>query len=321
MPDEWIPISEAVGRLAHAQKIPPARAVQGLHKLGLDGRVSGRIDKVIAPSHDEPQRNVDMVSDHWVALDEPEIGRWFAEDEAYLSDDHLWLGIRVHAGDLERETGKLGPGDYTTWTTDFEPKLSYVSLPEALAWLAFRKMMTEDQVCLAISELGSDANVEVLEGALKEICDLACEEQQQESGAMTLKKRCLEQTHDGATDIIWKVLDRSELRNLRELDLRSALMPPGSSAIRVPRTALLKLFPPEQNIPANRQLSHEAIRKRARKMRKERSTLSIGAAAASIVAELPPNPRTKKPRDQRHIERIIAPIWKGGESQKPPKSR
>jgi hypothetical protein len=47
-------------------------------------------------------------------------------------------------------------------------------------------------------------------------------------------------------------------------------------------------------------------------MRAERTNLSKGAAAASIVAELPLNPKTKKPRDQRHIERIITFLWEGG---------
>ena len=64
-------------------------------------------------------------------------------------------------------------------------------------------------------------------------------------------------------------------------------------------------------IPANRQLDHEKIRDRVREMRREQPNLSKGSAAASIVAELPNNPKTGKPRDQRGIERIIAPLWEG----------
>ena len=64
-------------------------------------------------------------------------------------------------------------------------------------------------------------------------------------------------------------------------------------------------------VPANRQLDHEKIRDRVRKMRREQPTLSKGSAAASIVAELPNNPKTGKPRDQRGIERIIASLWEG----------
>lgn len=64
-------------------------------------------------------------------------------------------------------------------------------------------------------------------------------------------------------------------------------------------------------IPANRQLNHEKIRDQAKAMKAERPQISLGAAAASIVADLPPNPTTGKPRDQRGIERIIAPLWGG----------
>jgi hypothetical protein len=69
--------------------------------------------------------------------------------------------------------------------------------------------------------------------------------------------------------------------------------------------------PERGKVPANRQLDHEKIRDRVREMRRERPNLSKGSAAASIVAELPNNPKTGKPRDQRGIERIIAPLWEG----------
>lgn len=61
--------------------------------------------------------------------------------------------------------------------------------------------------------------------------------------------------------------------------------------------------------PANRQLDHNAIIQEAAELLAAQPTLSKGAAAASIVAELPHNPRTGKPRDTRHIERIIAHLW------------
>lgn len=70
-------------------------------------------------------------------------------------------------------------------------------------------------------------------------------------------------------------------------------------------------------VPANRQLDHAAIVAKAGVMLSEQPDLSKGSAAASIVAELPPNPRTGKPRDTRHIERMIAPLWEGGFSQSP----
>lgn len=85
-------------------------------------------------------------------------------------------------------------------------------------------------------------------------------------------------------------------------------------------------FPPKDrtgggtggNVPANRQLDLEKIIDQVVAMRAGRPGISIGSAAASIVAELPPHPKTGKPRDTRHIERKISHLWKGGPSQSPP---
>ena len=83
---------------------------------------------------------------------------------------------------------------------------------------------------------------------------------------------------------------------------------------------IMRVFPamelgPDGNgkgkVPANRQLDYEKILERVREMRAERPGLTKGSAAASIVAELPPNPKTGKPRDQRGIEKIIAHLWEG----------
>ena len=80
----------------------------------------------------------------------------------------------------------------------------------------------------------------------------------------------------------------------------------------VERDELLKVFKPTRGkTPTNRQLDHNAIRRRAAEMRAEQPNISIGSAAASIAAGLPPNPKTGKQRDTRGIERIIANLWKG----------
>lgn len=71
-------------------------------------------------------------------------------------------------------------------------------------------------------------------------------------------------------------------------------------------------------VPANRKLNHDEIIRQAATMRDAQSAISKGSAAASIVAELPPNPKSGKPRDTRHIERIIAHLWEGGLPQSPP---
>lgn len=62
-----------------------------------------------------------------------------------------------------------------------------------------------------------------------------------------------------------------------------------------------------------RTLDHDKVRQRAAALRMELPNLKIGPAAASIIAELGHNPKTKKPWDHRGIERLIAPLWEGGQ--------
>lgn len=95
--------------------------------------------------------------------------------------------------------------------------------------------------------------------------------------------------------------------------------------IAVRRGDLVDTFPAEMQsaivaggkVPANRQLDHNEIVGWAASMLAKQPGISKGSAAASIVADLPKNPRTKKPRDTRHIERIIAHLWEGGVSESP----
>lgn len=93
-----------------------------------------------------------------------------------------------------------------------------------------------------------------------------------------------------------------------------------SHDISVDRKMLFAAFPPRplwelqstQDIPKHRHLNHDEIRKRAAELRAMQPNISKGSAAASIACELPDNPRTGKPRDTRHIERIIGCLWGGG---------
>lgn len=87
--------------------------------------------------------------------------------------------------------------------------------------------------------------------------------------------------------------------------------------LRKGRTA--NASPPQSggNVPANRKLNHDKIIGQAASMIAAQPGISKGSAAASIVAELPRNPKTGKPRDTRHIERMIAHLWEGGLSQSP----
>ncbi len=75
--------------------------------------------------------------------------------------------------------------------------------------------------------------------------------------------------------------------------------------------------PTTGGVPANRKLDHNKITDAAIAMRAARPEISIGSTAASIVADLPPNPRNGKRRDARHIEKIIAPLWEGEVLQSP----
>lgn len=68
-----------------------------------------------------------------------------------------------------------------------------------------------------------------------------------------------------------------------------------------------------RGVPPNRRLDHDAIRQRASELLTDQPNLKIGPAAASIIAELGPNPKTGKPWDNRGIERLIAPLWSGGQ--------
>lgn len=97
--------------------------------------------------------------------------------------------------------------------------------------------------------------------------------------------------------------------------------------IAVNRANLCKVFPAVNEgkggegggkVPANRQLNHDAIRDRAAELRAGDPHLKIGPAAASIIAEIGHNPKTRKPWDHRGIEKLIAPLWKGDEENVPP---
>jgi hypothetical protein len=84
-----------------------------------------------------------------------------------------------------------------------------------------------------------------------------------------------------------------------------------------------KVSPPQagRNVPANRSLNHDEIIAQAASMIAARPGISKGSAAASIVADLPRNPKTGKLRDTRHIERMIAHLWEGGTFTTPPAGR
>ncbi len=92
--------------------------------------------------------------------------------------------------------------------------------------------------------------------------------------------------------------------------------------VEVCRAELLSAFPRTDSgggiVPPNRKLNHHEVIRQAADMLATQPSISRGSAAASIVADLPPNPKSGKQRDTRHIERMIAHLWEGGVSQSPP---
>lgn len=61
-----------------------------------------------------------------------------------------------------------------------------------------------------------------------------------------------------------------------------------------------------------RALNHEEIRGKVAEWLIAQPNLSIGSAALSLSHELPPNQTTGKPRDARHIEKIISDLFPKG---------
>ena len=287
MSDEWITITEAIGRIARAKGIKSERAIHALRKLAESGRISAKILKLVAPEFEEPRRNVAMTNAHWDALSDLQSADWFTRGEAHFSDEEYWLGIQIHADDLEREIGALEPADDMSWAQEFWPVRSYVTLAEALSWIAFRQYLSEDQIHHTISNFGGELKERALSDALETLIDRACEDDPQGGNLLTLKRRCAERTRDGEEDIIYRNIDQEELNHLRDLDFRAADVPPGSqtpnwldgavseegaafdagknitrtepiislSEVMVRRDQLLKHFSPPQSAPQERAVS------------------------------------------------------------------
>ncbi len=123
---------------------------------------------------------------------------------------------------------------------------------------------------------------------------------------------------EGSPDIMWQNDSQSFDREFASFgdDPRAA---DGYLLIEVERVGLLGVYQDGDrgNVPKNRSLNRDEIIGQAKSMLVAQPRISIGSAAASIVADLSPNPNTGKPRDARHIERMIAHLWKGGLPQSP----
>lgn len=115
---------------------------------------------------------------------------------------------------------------------------------------------------------------------------------------------------EGSPDVLWQNDSHSLDREIESFsgDARAAS---GYMLIEVGRVGLLSAHREGErgNVAANRSLNHEQIIGQAASMLAAQPSISKGSAAASIVADLPNNPTTGRPRDTRHVERMIAHLW------------
>lgn len=151
MSDKWIPITEAIGRLAKAKGISSKKAIHEFYLMIENGRLDTRAAKVVGHLPNAPRRNKALTLADWKEIWDLQSDEWFLSGEAHFSDRDAYLGIEVHQGDLEREIGPFEPGDYTSWAKAFSHRASRVSLSEALSWIAFREFWNKDQLDYKLS--------------------------------------------------------------------------------------------------------------------------------------------------------------------------
>lgn len=213
----------------------------------------------------------------------------------------------------------------------------FVTLSEALTFIAFRLSLDSNGLYRAIASGGFEDDYETkLKAAVAEVTALAS------GGLIAVRGKyianhwvneksvlteliepvrfedfaCFDMLHDGlrfGSGLVWSG-SGSGLSRL------SSDRPDSYRSVKINRADLMRHFlaestdeiPTRQKPPPNRKLDHQKIIGDVMAMRAARPGISKGSAAASIVAELPVNPTSGKPRDTRHIERIIAHLWEGG---------
>ncbi len=92
----------------------------------------------------------------------------------------------------------------------------------------------------------------------------------------------------------------------------------GYEMVEVTRAELLRQFPAVPVAEKSKrgrppEIDRDAVCARARELREQQPSLSVGAAAASLAVEFGPNPKTEQPWNARGMEKIIGPIWRNGE--------
>ncbi|MBX9897891.1 MAG: hypothetical protein K2Y17_08345 [Qipengyuania sp.] len=210
------------------------------------------------------------------------------------------------------------------------PEAQFVTLSHALTWIAFGVSMDSDQLheVLTLDRYGERDPQEAVKAAVAQLVDLG------RGGRIAMEGKYRESHRDETRTLLTAPIEPTNFANYRQFNYLedslclgtglfwesdgsdSIINEKGYSAfieIGVSRADLLREFPPKGGgiVPANRQLDHAEITGKAAAMLREQPGLSKGSAAASIRAELPPNPKTGKPRDQRGLERIIGHLWEG----------
>jgi hypothetical protein len=228
------------------------------------------------------------------------------------------------------------------------PELPFVTLSEALTWVAFGIALDRDRLDRALNfdSLPSAQPEETLAESMAKLAAMST------GGAIEFRGKHRQRYNEDRRSLRVQRIDPVELANHACFDIVHDGLEFGKGLawgspersfneafedrpedtycdVSVQRAALLAGFPPIQaqthtergRVPPNRTLDHEEVKLRAAKMREERPAISKGSAAASIIAEIGPNPRTNKPWNNRHIERLIQPLWPdatGGDSDSPP---
>lgn len=276
-----------------------------------------------------------FLSDEWrrwsgiqVYINRPEFDTWLEKSDIRDAHDFPDLPEPYDLGSKPSEIDSRPPSDSP-----------FVSLSEALTWIAFGISLTPAEIAYAeqyqFGPYAHDGWQDKMRKAVQRFSEEAS------GGNLEVRGRYLGKysDHAEAKEAKTRTLSNEELRDFALFDslygglefgtgiafdgsqIESSNRVDGWRDVEVRREDLVKFFPlkiADARIPPNRQLNHEKIIGRAWELRLERPDISKGSAAASIVAELPLNPKTRKPRDTRHIERLIAYLWEGNVPESPP---
>jgi len=217
------------------------------------------------------------------------------------------------------------------------PVAMWWSPVEALAWIATRSQAFVDLMHQRISSGDEYDRVSALGTVLAVVSARYCSCLKELPGTEPWE-RC-ECVRNAGRDLLGRImdgrisaLDPGERRNLDApgfigvgdrqgaddwLFLTPRLMFYSNHLVAAFPAEMTTASPQGGNVPPNRKLNHDEIIGQAASMLAVRPGISKGSVAASIVADLPLNPRNGKPRDTRHIERMIAHLWEGGASTSP----